>query len=344
MVDLEALAQPASSEPPSGPNLQYSPEYASLERAAAGKPERQVGAAIVAGEPPDWRAVREQSGALLATSKDLRIAVLLVRALLETEGFEGLAGGLKLVRRLVEEHWPTLHPVLDVEDNDDPTFRVNAMAGLTHRDVLQAIRSAPLITSRAFGSVSLRALDAAAPRPPAAGAKPAPQQGPSAGALEAAFQQVAPEALAQATATLARCTQEAAALAQGWAERLPSAGPDFTELRRTLAQAHQAVRTRMEQRQGNAGEGGDTTNGAAAAEAAEAPAVALRGEVRSRDDVLRAIDAICAYYARAEPSSPVPLLLQRCRRMVTMSFVDILKEMLPESVAGLQKIAGKTDG
>jgi len=40
----------------------------------------------------------------------------------------------------------------------------------------------------------------------------------------------------------------------------------------------------------------------------------------------------------------VPLLLQRCRRMVTMSFVDILKEMLPESVAGLQKIAGKTDG
>ena len=100
----------------------------------------------------------------------------------------------------------------------------------------------------------------------------------------------------------------------------------------------------MEQRQGNAGEGGDTTNGAAAAEAAEAPAVALRGEVRSRDDVLRAIDAICAYYARAEPSSPVPLLLQRCRRMVTMSFVDILKEMLPESVAGLQKIAGKTDG
>ena len=101
----------------------------------------------------------------------------------------------------------------------------------------------------------------------------------------------------------------------------------------------------MEQRQGDAAQPAvDATNGAAA-EAAEAPAGAtLRGEVRSRDDVLRAIDAICAYYARAEPSSPVPLLLQRCRRMVTMSFVDILKEMLPESVAGLQKIAGKTDG
>jgi type VI secretion system protein ImpA len=346
MLDLEALAQPASSEPPSGPNLQYSPEYANLERAAAGKPERQVGAAIVPAEPPDWRAVRDQSAALLASSKDLRVAVLLVRALVETEGFEGLAGGLQLVRRLVEEQWPTLHPMLDAEDNDDPTFRVNAMAALTHRDVLQAIRSAPLVTSKAFGSVSLRALDAsAAPRTaPAAGAKPGAQPGPSAGALEAAFQQVTPEALAQATATLARCSQEAAALALGWSERLPSSGPDFTELRRTLAQAHQSVRTRMEQRQGDAAPAGDAATNGAAAEAAEAPAAALRGEVRSRDDVLRAIDAICAYYARAEPSSPVPLLLQRCRRMVTMSFVDILKEMLPESVAGLQKIAGKTDG
>ncbi len=346
MLDLEALAQPASSEPPSGPNLQYSPEYANLERAAAGKPERQVGAAIVPAEPPDWRAVRDQSAALLVGSKDLRVAALLVRALIETEGFEGLAGGLTLVRRLVEEQWPTLHPMLDAEDNDDPTFRVNAMAALTHRDVLQAIRSAPLVTSKAFGSVSLRALDGAAPRPsPAAGAKPAPQQGPSAGALEAAFQQVAPDVLVQATATLARCSQEAAALALGWSERLPSSGPDFTELRRTLAQAHQSVRTRMEQRQGDPAQPAAEGNGGAAAEAAEAPAGAtLRGEVRTRDDVLRAIDAICAYYARAEPSSPVPLLLQRCRRMVTMSFVDILKEMLPESVAGLQKIAGKTDG
>jgi type VI secretion system protein ImpA len=248
---------------------------------------------------------------------------------------------VKLVRRLVEDLWPTLHPQLDADDNDDPTLRVNAMAALTHRDVVQAIRSAPLVTSKAFGSVSLKALDgAAAPRP--AGAKAPP--GPSTGALEAAFQQVAPEVLSQAAATLTVCVQEAAALATGWGERLPSSGPDFTEFRRALVQAQQAVRTRMDQRQGDAAQGnGESANGAAP-EAAEAPAAAIRGEVRSRDDVLRAIDAICAYYARAEPSSPVPLLLQRCRRMVTMSFVDILKEMLPESVAGLQKIAGKTDG
>ncbi len=67
------------------------------------------------------------------------------------------------------------------------------------------------------------------------------------------------------------------------------------------------------------------------------------GEIGSRDDVLRAIDAICAYYARSEPSSPVPLLLQRCKRLVAMAFTDILKELLPESLPNLQKIAGKTE-
>jgi type VI secretion system protein ImpA len=345
MLDLEALAQPATSEPPSGPDLQYSPEYANLERAAAGKPERQIGAAVVPAEPPDWRAVRQQAGSLLAASKDLRIGVLLVRALVETEGFEGLAGGLRLVRRLVDEHWPTLHPLLDAEENNDPTSRANALAGLTHRDVLLAIRAAPLVSSKRFGSVSLRVLEGANGRP-TAGAKPPALQGPSAGALEAAFQEVTPEVLSQSVATLARCCEEASALALGWATRVPSSGPDFTALRSTLAQAQQAVRTRMEQRLGDAAPAAaETTNTAPSSPAAPAEAApALRGEVRSRDDVLRAIDAICAYYGRAEPSSPLPLLLQRCRRMVTMSFVDIVKEMLPESVAGLQKIAGKTDG
>jgi type VI secretion system protein ImpA len=64
------------------------------------------------------------------------------------------------------------------------------------------------------------------------------------------------------------------------------------------------------------------------------------GDIRSREDVLRALDAICSYYSRNEPSSPVPLLLERCKRLVTMSFVDIVKDMLPEALTAIQTIAG----
>jgi type VI secretion system protein ImpA len=66
----------------------------------------------------------------------------------------------------------------------------------------------------------------------------------------------------------------------------------------------------------------------------------LTGDVRSREDVLRALDAICAYYARNEPSSPVPLLLERCKRLVAMSFLDIVKDMMPDGLTAIQTIAG----
>lgn len=348
MLEVEALLRPALSEPPSGPNLQYSPQYTNLERVAAGKPERQVGGTIVAAEPPDWRAVIDEASGLLAASKDLRIAVTTARALVEVGGFDGLADGLALVRGLIDRYWDTLHPQLDSEDGNDPTFRVNALATLTHRDMLNAIRAAPLVVSRAFGTVTLRALEAANTRPadkkPPGDGKGASANAPSAGTLEAAFQEAPHESLLGAAATLARCSQDARALSESWARRLPSAGPDFTELLRLLKQAENAVKSRADQRQGAGDSDGAQPDGKPGPSGAGEAAGALRGEVRSRDDVLRAIDAICAYYARAEPSSPVPLLMQRGRRLVTMSFLDIVKDMVPESIPNLQKIAGKTDG
>jgi type VI secretion system protein ImpA len=350
MLDLEALLHPAPSEPPSGPNLQYTTEFSNLERAAAGRPERQVGGLVVAAEPPEWRAVVQASCPLLTASKDIRVAITLARALIEVDGFGGLADGLTLVRRLVAQYWDTFHPQLDAEDANDPTSRVNAMGALTHRDMIQAIRGAPLITSKTFGSVTLRAIDAASARPTPAKAaaagpdgKAAPESAsaPTLTTIEAAFQQVQEGVLADASATLHRCSQEVRMLAEAWAERLPSSGPDFTELRKVIYQAEQAIKTRLDPRQAEEANRPAAEGPAAAADAAP---TMPRGEVRSRDDVLRAIDAICAYYAKAEPSSPVPLLLQRSRRLVTMSFTDILKEMLPEAIPNLQKISGKTDG
>jgi type VI secretion system protein ImpA len=64
----------------------------------------------------------------------------------------------------------------------------------------------------------------------------------------------------------------------------------------------------------------------------------------SREDVLKALDKICEYYQRHEPTSPVPLMAQRCKRMVTMSFFEILAEVAPEGVKQAQVVMGKSDG
>ena len=59
-----------------------------------------------------------------------------------------------------------------------------------------------------------------------------------------------------------------------------------------------------------------------------------------RDDVLLLIDKICAYYARAEPSSPVPLLLKRARRLVNKEFIEIMRDLAPDGLAQIELIRG----
>jgi type VI secretion system protein ImpA len=67
---------------------------------------------------------------------------------------------------------------------------------------------------------------------------------------------------------------------------------------------------------------------------------AVSGEITNREDVVRAIDRLCAYYERCEPSSPVPLLLRRARRLVSKSFFEILHDLAPDGVPRAEMIFG----
>src|SRR5690606_2172800 len=97
-------------------------------------------------------------------------------------------------------------------------------------------------------------------------------------------------------------------------------GPDFSPLDRILHQAHGALRPRLQARiaqaAGQRAEPVATLAEAAPAGAPAAPApepsAGISGTIRNRDDVLTLLDKIIGYYERNEPSSPLPLLLQRC--------------------------------
>ena len=58
----------------------------------------------------------------------------------------------------------------------------------------------------------------------------------------------------------------------------------------------------------------------------------MSGRVDTRDDVIRALDAINDYYRRREPSSPVPLVLERAKAWVNMDFMSVLKDISPDGV------------
>jgi len=80
--------------------------------------------------------------------------------------------------------------------------------------------------------------------------------------------------------------------------------------------------------------GADTPAGAVA------PALTVRGPIRSREEVLRQLENICEYYRQVEPSSPVPFLLRRARKLVNMSFVQVVQELNFAPVESLRPSLG----
>jgi type VI secretion system protein ImpA len=64
------------------------------------------------------------------------------------------------------------------------------------------------------------------------------------------------------------------------------------------------------------------------------------GEINSRDDVVQQLDRLCEYYRRNEPSSPVPMLLRRAKRLVAKDFMDIIRDLTPGGIAEAELFSG----
>ena len=59
--EIEPLIASLGDDAPCGPDLEYDPEFQSLEQAGAGTPERQYGDKVFPAEPPDWPTVLEHA-------------------------------------------------------------------------------------------------------------------------------------------------------------------------------------------------------------------------------------------------------------------------------------------
>jgi type VI secretion system protein ImpA len=74
--------------------------------------------------------------------------------------------------------------------------------------------------------------------------------------------------------------------------------------------------------------------------AAAAPGSASLGVIRTRQDAIRALDAVAAFFKQTEPSSPIPLFLERAKRLVSKDFLEVLADIAPEAVAQARAAGG----
>ena len=66
------------------------------------------------------------------------------------------------------------------------------------------------------------------------------------------------------------------------------------------------------------------------APAAGAPTV--RGPIAGRAQAIQQLEAIKAFFEQTEPSSPLPLLIDRVVRLANMSFMDLMRNIAPNGV------------
>jgi len=334
-IDVNKLLEPISDDAPCGDDLEYDAEFGELERAAEGKPGHVMGDKEIPPEPPRWEDVNEAAEALFSRTKDLRVATHLAHAQLNTHGFTGLADGLEVVNGLVHQYWDNVYPLLDEEDNNDPTLRINSLASFNSREgVIGSLDRTVLVSSRALGRFSLRDIRLA--RGEISPSDGSDEEVPDPTHIDAAFLDCDLDELTETAAAVDRCSGVVTDLEEYIRDQVGTEyAPDVAVLSAELKEVRgvlneQLARRGVEQE----GEVGEAPAGGAAA------AAAVPGEIRTREDAIRTLDRVCEYFTKNEPSSPVPLLLERAKRLIAKDFMEILRDLTPDGVSQAETIGG----
>lgn len=352
LPDLRGLLGPINDKHPSGEALEYDTQFVAMERAASGREEQQFGQTVIEEQPPQWETVRELATGLAQRTHDLRVGVYLAESILETEGLSGFTQCLQLLATWLRNEWETVHPQLDPDDQHDPTLRINTLTRLTDaRRVLQRLRAIPLAEVRGLGTVTIGGL--------AILSDPKKADSEAFKATEATVSEGPIEPVVEASAALRRTLEAVRDLDRAVSERVGVArSVEFDPLVKVLKQAIGPLTERLQRRgvrtDNPASEARPTERSVPAPTKSTIASVPLENRVvertpaasssssgdssiRSREEVTAALDRICEYFARYEPSSPIPMLLGRAKRLVPMSFLEILQELGPDFLAQAQR-------
>jgi len=352
VIDVESLLREISAEEPCGKYLEYEDQaYRELVEYAKGTPAQYKGdEQIVPGKDPDWTVVQERALDLLTRSKDMQIALYLTVAALKTERLAGFRDGLAVICGFIERYWDTVYPRLDPSD-PDPIERKNLLYCLSPRpggavnldpfSFRLRLREVPLCSVPGLGTFNYRDIQLARGEI----SVPEGTEAPKMADIEAAFAGTPEDALLANVQALEDAAGHVRKIQSVFAEHAGTMeAPDFEDTLGLLASMRASV-AKYVASSGPVAEAEAPAGVAAAPAAVQAPAAAqaVAGEIRSRNDVIRALEKICQYYATYEPSSPVPLLARRAQQLVAKNFLEIINNLAPEAIQQVEGYGPKPE-
>jgi type VI secretion system protein ImpA len=339
--NIAAFAEPISPEAPCGVNLEDSGELSQLDAyqlfgqtsldpvvRSKDDPVPKETRKSKSDRPPNWVEIADLSAGMLGKSHDLRILVHLSAAVLWTEGPQSFGATLAVAAAWIKDYWTQVFPLID----EDAIFRRNALGCLSDRvAILEGIRRAPLVVSRQHGRVCLRDIELASGAQHVEGDAP-----PDEARITAAFAEMP---IADLKALVSGVGASLESLSSIDETTRSSAGveaaPDFEPLVTQLKQLEAALRTRVALHPDGEPD--------AAADGGSVGGPMTVGAIRSREDAIRALEAAAEFFRRNEPSSPIPIIVERAKRLVAKDFLEVIADVAPEALASARAVGGIRD-
>lgn len=329
------LLQPITPDAPCGENLEDTVVLATIESS------RLFGRSTpfdqppdpkdkAAWKPPEWDEFNGLALDGLKRSRDLRLLANLGVGLLRTDGIAAFLPALPVASHWLETYWDEAYPRLD---EGDALVRRNALNCFADSmAVLDGLRRLPLVTSRQHGSFSLRDIDIATGQLP-------PRDGearPDAAQINAAFGAMPIEELTALSEGVSSALAAARKIDVTMGTRAgPDAVPQLDPLVTALGKIERVLQAQMAARTG--GSEGDAAQAAGNGQNVAPGAI---GAIRSRQDAIRALDAVAQYFRDHEPSSPIPLFVNRAKRLVSKDFLEVLADVVPDALSQAKSVGG----
>lgn len=340
-MQFDGIYQQLSAEESAGnAEITSEPAFMELQVALQGKAGSQMGDAVIAAQPPDFKSALKICTELLVQSKHTALLVALTKASTGVHGFQGLADAMELLQKIFSERWTGIHPEEDKDDPDDPWWeRINLLRELTDNPkTVEHLYELKLVEVRHIGVYSKRDVDIANGRRDASDEE---KERCNANLIRGAFSECNEEELRKTDSSLKQAIEGCDALDKVLSTEIGSDAPSFELIKKQLTECHQVLheyaagKLTDPEPQAEVADESVVPAESSAADSSGQSAQTLQVVVNStafadRDSVAAAFDDVMRFYQEFEPSSPVPILLFKARQMVYKNFFDILRELAPQ--------------
>lgn len=322
-MNIQQLLKPISRDQPCGPDVFMEFGYGFTLDKIVDDIVGSGGASAVVAEKvntqsADWGSLVTRVTGFFGETKHIQLAYFATLASLKISGFSGLLDGVVLYKKLLVDYWDSVYPQIEGEDFDDRLYEISKLDD--HLLIESLMETIVVKGKRPEDAYSISQLISSQK-------KGEPKQDFVNAAINEMLREQA-DVFDTQISVLLEIERELLFLSETYInEKLPGESISLGNLQKAVVLAKSTIEQIMNTQVGEEKAISDNSEALSQEGGLQVKQTSSSNEIVSRDDAKLALDKIIRFYSKYEPTSPVPGLLKRAKRMVNMDFMQIVKEL-----------------